>query len=150
MRNDHKPPVARVQMEYQPRRPGYARRYPAKEILLTVMDALFFDNLISSAFDHGLPVPHDLFDDFLSLTQADRFHLITSYATSPENHWLDLDSPNNLIPFMWVRQPKHCDYYCFDTSSMTDGDCAVAVFAIHAIVHDWPDFDSFLQGLRIR
>lgn len=117
------------------------------------MDAETFDKLIATKYEHGLPVPHDVFDEFLDCTEARNLserikdaHLVHSYAVSADNHWCDL--PNSLIPFMWVRQPNHFDYYCFDTDAQTDSNCSIAVFAIHTTVHSWPDFESFLRWLR--
>jgi len=119
------------------------------------MDSATFDILIATENEHGLPVSHDLFDDFLAFTRdanlSERIgdaHLVDSYAATSENHWSDL--PDNLIPFLWVRQPNHFDYYCFDTDTRTDTNCSVAVFAIHATVHDWPDFESFLKWLKLQ
>ena len=116
------------------------------------MNSVSFDKLIASVFHHGLPVPHDLFDEFLALAQTQELNdrigdaqVANTYQSSPDNHWCDL--PDALIPFMWVRQPEHFDYYCFDTKSKTKNECSVAVFAVHTVVHDWPSFQSFLQWL---
>ena len=119
------------------------------------MDSKRFDNMLASVFGQGLPVCHDLFDEFITEIEsndiADRIgdaHIVTDFESSPDNHWCQLH--DELIPFMWVRQPNHFDYYCFDLRSQTNDDCRVTVFAVDYTVNDWPNFNSFLQWLRIQ
>jgi hypothetical protein len=74
-------------------------------------------------------------------------------ATSPDDirelmRELDaLGAPPSIIPFMWQQQPEFRDYYGFDTLAETN-DCAVVVFAVDAVVHDWPDFRAFLEWAK--
>ena len=76
-------------------------------------------------------------------------HIVDSYADTSENHWNDVThKSDNLIPFLWVQQPNHVDYYCFDIDSRTDTNCSIALFAVHTTVHDWPNFESFLQSVK--
>ena len=122
------------------------------------LNSATFDILITKKHEQGLPVPHCSFDDFLAVTRDANFserlgdaHIVDSYADTSESHWNDLpDKPDNLIPFLWVRQPNHVDYYCFDIDSQTDTNCSIAVFAVHATVHVWPDFESFLQWVKLQ
>ena len=119
------------------------------------LNSATFDKLIAKKHGQGLPVPHCSFDDFLALTRdtnlSERLgdaHIVDSYADTSENHWNDL--PDNLIPFLWVRQKNHVDYYCFDIDSPTDTNCSIAVFAVHATVRVWPNFESFLQWVKLQ
>jgi hypothetical protein len=50
----------------------------------------------------------------------------------------------SLVPFACEPQPAHTDYYC---CRLEDGP-AVAIFADHAVVADWPTYHSFLEWVR--
>ena len=49
------PPLARLQMEHQPRRPGYARRHVAKPKTMTTKDGFLADGY-ERAYDANEPV----------------------------------------------------------------------------------------------
>jgi hypothetical protein len=53
--------------------------------------------------------------------------------------------PEDYVPFMLEQQPRHIDYYAFD---INDNKRRVIVFAEHAVVHDWPDFNAFLSWVN--
>lgn len=55
-----------------------------------------------------------------------------------------LGLPESLVPFACESQPAHTDYYCCGPESGP----AVAVFAVHAVVADWPSFQSFVEWMR--
>lgn len=56
---------------------------------------------------------------------------------------------DNILAFMAVKQTKHIDYYGFDiTPTHTAPQHPVIVFADHAIVHHWPDFQAFVTWLQ--
>lgn len=57
--------------------------------------------------------------------------------------------PGGFIPFLAERQAAHVDYYVFDTS--TDApELQVLVFADHAVVQAWDDFDAFYAWLMAK
>ncbi len=56
----------------------------------------------------------------------------------------DLGLPEPLLPFACESQPTHTDYYCCGSE---DG-LAVAVFAVDAVVADWPNLQSFVEWVR--
>ena len=55
-----------------------------------------------------------------------------------------LGLPESLMPFACEPQPGHTDYYCCGP----EGGPTVAVFAVHAVVADWPSFRSFLEWVH--
>jgi hypothetical protein len=55
--------------------------------------------------------------------------------------------PDKLVPFMLEVQSDFTDYYCFNRIPQQLKP-SVFVFADHAIVHDWDDFDSFIRWIR--
>ena len=102
-------------------------------------------------YDRHLPVPIAPFNDFLAMARtgelAKRIRgccVVDGYTAAPRN------IPKNLVPFMWVQQLNHIDQYCFDLNSEAKLDCAIEVFAIHAPVARWPDFESFLEWVRLQ
>jgi hypothetical protein len=50
----------------------------------------------------------------------------------------------SLVPFACEPQPAHTDFYCCGP----EGGPAVAVFAVHAVVADWPSYHAFLEWVR--
>jgi hypothetical protein len=50
---------------------------------------------------------------------------------------------NNLLPFLLNVQGKTIDYYCFDTSTKKP-DYEVVLFAVHAIVFSWKNYQEWL------
>jgi len=57
--------------------------------------------------------------------------------------------PGELIPFLAERQPQHVDYYAFDTSTNSP-EFRVVVFAVHTVVAEWDNFDSFYAWLTAK
>jgi hypothetical protein len=55
--------------------------------------------------------------------------------------------PDNLVPFMQEVDADFTDFYCFDRTPQLQKP-SVVVFTDHAIVHNWVDFDSFIQWIR--
>jgi hypothetical protein len=51
--------------------------------------------------------------------------------------------PPTLVPFMCTGRPGFGDHYCFHKCRSGTG-LPVVVFADHAVVCDWPDYDAFL------
>ena len=60
----------------------------------------------------------------------------------------ELGMAESLVPFMCEVEPAHTDYYCCARGGEERGQTAVAVFAIHAIVADWPSFAAFVEWAR--
>jgi hypothetical protein len=52
--------------------------------------------------------------------------------------------PAELIPFLQDPQQTQVDYYCIDKGS----PLRIVVFAVHAVVAEWPDPESWLTWLR--
>ncbi len=50
--------------------------------------------------------------------------------------------PHHLLPFLQDKQPEHIDYYCVDLAG-DETKKAVVVFALHAIVNEWENFEAF-------
>lgn len=53
--------------------------------------------------------------------------------------------PEELVPFMTIEQSSWSDVYAFDFLTMPP---SVVVWAGHAIVERWDNFDRFLQWTR--
>ena len=114
-----------------------------------------FERLRSVEQECGFRYPHP----FLAITcELAALARSPAYAAAfPHGQLVDMASPiqsawaENLpdkwVPFMCEAQPKHTDYYCFDRTTSIDGP-SVAVFADHAIVHEWHDFETFLAWIR--
>lgn len=115
------------------------------------MDGKSFASVASADFELELPSRFpEQFDELvrLSKTQAftSKFGKLRIAATSEhirEMH--DMGCPDWLVPFMQVQNPKFSDFYGFDTTQKQNGDCPVVVYAIHAVVYDWPDFGAFVE-----
>ncbi|MEZ5986129.1 MAG: hypothetical protein R3B94_09275 [Hyphomonas sp.] len=51
----------------------------------------------------------------------------------------------NALVFMWVKQPRHVDYYCFHrTEENAKNSMPVILVADQTIVQTWPNFGAFL------
>ena len=57
--------------------------------------------------------------------------------------------PPTLMPFLIESQPRHADYYCFD-SSTTAPEYAVVVFAVHVTVAQWTNLADWIKWLEQR
>ena len=116
------------------------------------MDTKTISESFLNAFGRDLPAVSDSFDEFIGMAKSGELqrrigdtHVIEIYG---ENDSWELQK--NLIPFMWVQQPNHVDYYCYKLNPNNKPDCAIEVFAVHTSVHGWPNFQSFLQWLKIQ
>ncbi len=56
--------------------------------------------------------------------------------------------PDSLVPFMCEKQLAHIDYYCFNAAAGCGPQ--IVLFADHAVVYDWEDFDTFLDWVRTK
>jgi hypothetical protein len=55
--------------------------------------------------------------------------------------------PPTLVPFMCQGNLGIADHYCFHKSAAGSG-LPVVVFADHAVVYDWDDYEVFLKWVR--
>lgn len=55
--------------------------------------------------------------------------------------------PGHLLPFLLDQQPGQVDYYCIEPSP-DEGEPAVVVFAVHALVAQWATLEAFLTWLE--
>jgi hypothetical protein len=55
--------------------------------------------------------------------------------------------PPTLVPFMCQGNLEFSDYYCFHKTQSGSG-LPVVVFADHAVVFEWVDYEGFLNWLR--
>jgi hypothetical protein len=55
--------------------------------------------------------------------------------------------PAHLFPFMKNPEPAHVDYFCIDVSS-DEVEGKLVVFALHAVVAEWPSPEAWLAWLR--
>jgi hypothetical protein len=76
-----------------------------------------------------------------------RARLLTSKADAQMAREHSL--PSGFIPFLAEQQSAHVDYYAFDTLTNSP-DFPVLVFADHAVVKDWDDFDTFYAWLMAK
>ncbi len=53
-----------------------------------------------------------------------------------------------MVPFMCEPQRDFADYYCCARDGVERGRAAVAVFAVHTVVADWPSFAGFIEWAR--
>ena len=97
------------------------------------------------------PVPAGSYDDFIGMANSGELSerlgnvQVVNFGSPVEPQWI-----GSLIPFMWQPNPKFDDYYCFETERGKEGNRCISVFSIHTTVHEWPDFDDFLQWVRLQ
>jgi len=96
----------------------------------------------------------DRFEEFSAISENEHFsdfmphaQILSSVADIRLAYQNDL--PNRYIPFLLEGQPAHVDYYVFDTST-TPPEFQVSIFAVHTLVHNWSNFESFLAWLKAR
>ena len=94
-----------------------------------------------------------LHGDFLAFSKTPAFsqkfgdaHVVTDADEIADLH--DQCCPKWIIPFLWVQQPGHRDYYGFNTSDPPRSESYVSVFAQDVVVEDWPSFESFLNWAK--
>ncbi len=118
------------------------------------MDPHSFFAAVKSDFGFSFPRSfRETFNEFVHLLATPDFacrfgdaNAVTSADCIRELH--ALDCPSSIIPFMWVQQPGFRDYYGFSPLAESTDECPVVVFADHAVVHDWPDWDSFVDWVK--
>ena len=118
------------------------------------MDTKAFAHDIETDFGFTCPPTFlELHTDFLAFADTSAFtrkfgdaHVVTSAAEVADLH--AHCCPKWIIPFLWVQNPTARDYYGFNTSHPPQREWPVSVFAIHAVVHGWPNFESFLNWAK--
>lgn len=77
-------------------------------------------------------------------------HVVENHKSMPDS--VSKGLPENLHPFMWVRQSGHIDYYGFETQPETIrwSSSRIVVYAGDTVVQSWIDFRTFLKWLHLQ
>lgn len=118
------------------------------------MDTNAFARSVEAEFGFTCPLTFlSFYADFLAFADTSKFsqkfgeaHVIRDVTEVVDLH--DQCCPRWIVPFLWVQNFTSRDYYGFDTSQKIETEWPVCVFAVHAVVNSWPDFESFLNWAK--